>query len=227
MLSSACLMSMAARTLVLAIATLVAAAGCAAGSPPPCGPSDPCAASERCVVGVCRPAREAVAPERSRRVVLLARDVAVLSPSESVDTAGAVTPFGARIADEVIVLMQFDGQLGSKAEVASAFVVLDPETTSPGPTQPIRLEAAEVLEAWEAGEPSWGRAPRLGPTIGTAIVPKARRAPVRIDVTKAIARTRGTGFGLALRASGSDAYGARLITAAGDSSGPRLELYLK
>ena len=225
MLSSAFVMSPAARTFFFA--TLLAAPGCGAGSAAPCTPSDPCSGTDRCVVGVCRPAREPVAPEQSRRLVLLARDVAVLSPAEHLGVDSDVTPFGARIADEVLVLLRFDGQIGDRAELSAAFVVLDPEPASPGPTGPIRLEAASVLDAWESGGTSWGRAPRIGPAIGAAIIPTARRAPVRIDVTRAIARARGTGFGLALRASGDDAYGARLVTAAGDSSGPRLELYLK
>lgn len=212
-------------------ALLSAAVGCAGDATAPCSPADPCADKERCVAGVCRLAGESLAPERSRRVVLLARDVAVLSSTDRVTAEAAVTPFGARAAGEVIVLLHFDGAIGENADLASAFLVLDPDLASPGPTSAILVEAAEVLGPWanpSSGDGlSWGRSPRIGPVVGSASVPPARRAPIRIDVTRSIARAHGTGFGLALRASGKDAHGARFITAAGDAAGPRLELYLK
>ena len=216
----------AASRSILAVA-LALATSCAQTSGEPCSAAVPCGDGDRCVVGACRPGREPIAPEKSRRVVLLARDVAVLSSSERVATDAAVTPFGARGAGEVIVLLSFDGALGRSVDVASAFVVLDPEAASPGPTAPITIDAAEILGPWAEADPSWGRAPRVGPSIGTASIPAARRAPLRVDVTRSVARARGTGFGIALRASGDDPIGARLMTGAGGSSGPRLELYLK
>ncbi len=179
------------------------------------------------MVGVCRASSAAIAPAKSRRVVLPAKSIAVLSSSERIAPDAPVTPFGARSAGDVVVLLSFESELGATAELAAAFLVLDPEPASPGPTGPIRIEASEILSAWGDGEPSWARAPRTGPTIGAAAVPPARRAPVRIDVTETLARSRGTGFGLALRSSGDDPLGARLVTAPGASTGPRLELYLK
>ncbi len=211
---------------ILAV-VLALAASCAKTSAGPCSAASPCGDGDKCVLGACRPAREPIAPEKSRRLVLLASDVAVLSSSDRLATDARVTPFGARAAGEVIVLLGFEGEIGRAVDVASAFVVLDPEPASPGPTAPIVIEAAEVLGPWAESEPSWGRAPRVGPSIGAASIPAARRAPLRVDVTRSVARARGTGFGIALRASGDDPIGARLLTGAGGSSGPRLELYLE
>ncbi len=200
---------------------------CARPTTRPCGATDPCAAAEQCFVGVCRAKDQVVVPAATRRVVLLAREVAVLSSAGELPAAAAVTPFGSRFAGEATLLATFDVALGRHAEVEAAYLVLDPEAESPGPTGVVRIEASRVLSPWAPASVSWGRAPRLGPAVGAALVPPARRAPVRIDVTEVVARSRGSGYGFALRASGTDPVGARLITAAGASSGPRLELYLR
>jgi hypothetical protein len=209
------------------LAAAMIAPACGRPAADPCSARDPCAAGASCVVGVCREDKKPLAPAKSRRVVLLARDVAVLSSQDRVARDAEVTPFGARSAGEIVVLLGFDGELGATADVAAAMLVVDPEPASPGPAQEITVEAAEVLSPWVDSDATWGRSPRIGPPIGAGAIAPARRAPLRIDVTRSITRTRGSGFGLALRASGDDPVGARMVTAAGASAGPRLELYLK
>lgn len=207
-------------------ALVLGANGCG-GRGSACSPDEnTCGEGLGCVVGVCRKLDERVVSLSTMRVVMPARRVAVLSSSDLEETA-PVTAFGASTSGDVIVLMAFDGDIGSKASIAGAFVVLDPEPASPGPTETIDVDVAPVLGSWEKGSLSWGRVPPLGAKLGSARVMPARRAPVRIEVTSHVKRMRGVGYGLAIRASGDDPVGARLITASGSSGGPRLELYLE
>ena len=66
------------------------------------------------------------------------------------------------------VVRAFESELGATAELAAAFLVLDPEPASPGPSGPVRIEASEILSAWGDGDPSWARAPRTGPATTIA-----------------------------------------------------------
>ncbi len=207
-------------TFAVAIALV---SGCAS-APAPCDGG--CASGERCVVGRCRPDGKPVVPEEARRVVLLARDVAVLSTGELPTDAGIV-PFGASVAGSTTVLLSFDSAYSDTAELTGAFLVLDPDPASPGPARPVDVDLVQVLGSWSSEVASVGRTPTLSTTVLSVTVPPARRAPLRLDVTELVGRTRGGGHGLALVARGDDPIGARFVAAAGDSTGPRLELYLK
>lgn len=178
------------------------------------------------MVGRCRPVGANVASVDGTRVVLLATRVAVLS-SGDLPIDARVTPLGASRAGDTVVLLSFDADVGQKVEIEGAFLVVEPEPGSPGPTQPITVGVAPILSSWSPGGVSWARSPSLGPSVGEALVPPARRAPLRVDVTAHVAKRRGVGHGLALSADGSDPVGARLITLARSSNGPKLELYLK
>jgi hypothetical protein len=158
---------------------------------------------------------------------LLAEEVAILSASERIDKDAVVAPLGARAAGALTVLVRFDAKMTDAVEVVGAFIVMDPEPASPGPAASVEVEVFEVLGPWQLESVSWGRQPRTGLALATAEVPAARRAPLRIDVTEVVSRTRGLPHGVALTASGDDPVGARFVTGAGSSSGPRLELYLR
>ena len=220
MVSSARMQRGALATFAVAIAL---ASGCA-GAPAPCDGG--CASGERCVVGRCRPDGRPVVPEEARRVVLLARDVVVLS-SGDLPTDVGVVPLGAGVAGSTTVLLSFDAAYSPTAELTGAFLVLDPDPASPGPARPVALDVAQVLGAWSSTNASVGRTPSLSPSFASLTLPPTRRAPLRVDVTEIVSRTRGGGHGLALLSRGDDPIGARFIVAAGDSTGPRLELYLK
>lgn len=214
---------------------LAAQSAACAGQQKPCSPDAECGAGGACVIGRCREATKDVVSSESRRVVLLARKIAVIS-SRDVPLDGSIsrppvdasiTAFGANASGDVVVLLDFDGDVGNGVDVEGAFLVIDPEPGSPGPTASVQIDVAAVLSAWEPASVSWGRTPRLGLPLGAARVPTARRASIRIDVTEAVAKSRSVGHGFALLASGSDPVGARLVTMARSTSGPKLELYLK
>ncbi|MFO0553570.1 MAG: hypothetical protein U0271_34630 [Polyangiaceae bacterium] len=209
-------------------ATLFAAAtaGCGGSGAACTTDHDTCGAGYGCVVGACRPVEEALVAVEASRLVLPARRVAVLSSADLPENA-FVTPFGASSAGDVIVLMSFEADVGPRVSVEGAYLVLDAEPVSPGPTEPIDLSVAPILGEWERGPLSWARAPRLGVALGSSRVMPARRVPLRVDVTSHVARLHGVGFGLAVVARGDDPVGARLITAPATSNGPRLELYLR
>lgn len=207
------------------IAFALLAAGCAPTSAP-CAFAYGCEGSESCIVGRCRPTSAEVVPAGSRRIVLLARDVAVLSTSDLPKDA-PVVPFGSRSSGDTTLLLSFDSAYGDKVELEGAFLVIDPETTSPGPTSPVHVDVVRVLGPWDLAHVSVGRTPPLSLAFASAEIPPARRLPLRIEVTEAVALSRGKSFGLGIVASGDDPVGARFMSARGDTGGPRLELYVK
>lgn len=204
----------------------VLTSACASQGQPCSNREADCDSELACVVNRCRPKAEAVVPTESRRVVVPARRVAVLASHElAVDAE--VTAFGAAAVGDVIVLLDFDAGVTSAVEVTGAFLVVDPELASPGPTAPISVALSPILGPWDDGFISYGRAPALGPPLTESKVPPARRAALRLDVTEFVAKNKLGGQRLALTASGDDPVGARLVTLAHSSVGPRLELYLK
>ncbi|NUP05328.1 MAG: hypothetical protein HOW73_04620 [Polyangiaceae bacterium] len=210
-----------------AAALALLTASCAQSSAP-CSPVEAgadCPESDACIVGRCRPPSENVVSVGSRRVVLLARDVVVLS-SREVPKDARVTAFGSNASGDIVVLLGFDADVTNDIVVDGAFLVVDPEPSAPGPTAPIDIDVAPILTNWSKENVSWARTPSLGLSIGAARVPPARRTPLRIDVTALVAEQRGVGHGLALMAGGADPVGARLVTLARSSNGPKLELYL-
>ncbi len=222
-------MFLRARLFVIGITTALCAVALAScgGSGSTCTPDkETCGAGLGCVVGVCRKVDEPLVKLTTTRVVLPARRVAVLSSGDQAETS-TVTALGASASGDVIVLMAFESDVGARVSVKGAFLVLDPEPASPGPTEAIDVEVTPVLSKWEEGPLSWGRVPTLGSRLGSARIMPARRAPLRIEVTHHVERLRGVGYGLALRASGDDPIGARFVTASGTTTGPRLELYLE
>jgi len=165
-------------------------------------------------------------PVETRRVVVPARRVAVLA-SQALPVDSAVTAFGARASGDLMVLVDFDAAVTDAVEVMGAFVVVDPEPASPGPASRVSIGLSPVLGVWEDAFVSYGRAPRLGPSLSTTEIPPARRASLRLDVTEFVAKNKHGAQRFAITASGEDPVGARLVTLAASSVGPRLELYLK
>lgn len=201
---------------------LGAIAGC---RPEVCAPpTNECPGELGCVVGQCR-GKEGVVAVETRRVVLHAREVRVLSSRDL--GREDVAALGAEAGGDVTVLMKFDAGVSRGVAIEGAFLVLDPELESPGPARPVHVSVVPILADWSAETTSWGRLPPLGGALGEVAVPPARRAPLRFDVTALVAMRRDAGPGLALTASGDDPFGARFITRARSSSGPKLELYLR
>lgn len=190
-----------------------------------CSPDDPCAEGDSCVIGRCRPASASVVSTETRRVVLLAKDVAVVS-SKELPADARVTALGAGATGDVIVLMAFDADVTAAVKIEGAFLVVEPEAAAPGPSSQVVIDVVPVLSPWRADDVSWGRTPSVGQALGEARVTPAKRAALRVDVTELVSNRRGVGHGLALVASGADPIGARLVTMARSTDGPKLELYL-
>lgn len=187
-------------------------------------PTNECPGELGCVVGQCR-GKEGVVAVETRRVVLHAREVRVLSSRDP--SREDVVALGAEAGGDVAVLMKFDAGVGRGVTIEGAFLVLEPELESPGPARAVQVAVAPILADWSPESASWGRLPPLGGALGQVAVPPARRAPLRFDVTALVAKRAGAGSGLALTAVGDDPVGARFITRARSTEGPKLELYLR
>lgn len=228
MVSSPRMRSFAVSALVVAaLAALALAASTCAGHRPICVSDAECGADDACVVGRCVPASASVVAPESVRVVLPAKSVAVVSSRGATERGARVTALGSHAIGDVIVLMRFDADVSRAMDVEGAFVVVDPEPAVPGPTSPVTVGVSRILSPWDENDATWGRTPTIGVLVASAQMQPGRRGPLRVDVTEAIAQARGAGDGLALVASASDPIGARLVTAAHATNGPRLELYLK
>lgn len=149
----------------------------------------------------------------------------MLGPDQEVDAE--VAALGAARSGDLVVLMDFDGRVAVTTEIVAAFLLVDPEPSSPGPTAPIDVAVRPIVASWDLAAVSYGRTPSLGGELTRTRVPPARRAPLRLDVTRFVAKRHGAGLGFALSASGDDPVGARLLMLVESSVGPRLELYLK
>jgi len=199
-----------------------------------CGSRDPallcegapdCDVGQGCLVGRCRPATSAVVAPESRRVVLTATDVAVLSSRSSEPVQLDAVALGRAALGDVVLLIRFDAALGPGVSVDSAFVTLDPVERAPAPASPIDVSIAAIDVPWDSSSVSWMRQPTTGVAETVARNLPRGRTPLRIDVTGLL---RGTGLsnGVAIYAKGSDPIGALYSTGLGNGVAPRLELYL-
>ncbi|MFO0618351.1 MAG: hypothetical protein U0414_37505 [Polyangiaceae bacterium] len=206
----------------------LASAAIACGSRDPallCEGATDCDVGQGCLVGRCRPATSAVVPPASRRVVLDATDVAVLSSRASEPVHLDVIALGRASLGEVVLLLRFDAELGPRVSVDSAFVVLDPVDRAPAPASPIDVSIAAIEVPWDSSSVSWTRKPTTGVAETVARNLPRGRAPLRIDVTDLMRRS-GLANGVAIYAQGNDPIGALYSTGLGAGAAPRLELYL-
>lgn len=207
-----------------AIATLVIACG----SRDPgllCEGASDCDLGKGCLVGRCRPATSAVVPPESRRVVLPATDIAVLTSKASEPVHVDAIALGRAALGDVVLLLRFDAALGPSVTVESAFVALDPVERAPAPASPIDVSIAAIDVPWDSDSVSWMRQPTTGVAETVAGNLPRGRTPLRIDVTDLIRRD-GLANGVAIFAKGSDPIGALYSTGLGAGVAPRLELYL-
>lgn len=192
-----------------------------------------CDQGKICVAGRCRAQDVATAPADSVRHVLAPIDIAVIASRGAGgggDNLPDVVALGKDDGGTVVMLLRFAAAWRDDAEITSAFLVLDTSPGAPPPASAIRFEMARILEAWEPAIVSWGRQPRLGvPRVAGSA--RARPAlPLRVDVTPLVrewAKRAADDHGIALLATGSDAYGAVVSTGASQGIGPRLEVYVK
>lgn len=218
------------RLLVVGLLALsaIASTAIACGSRDPAllceGPPD-CDVGKSCLVGRCRPAASAVVAPESRRVVLTATDVAVLTSRSSEPVQLDAIALGRASLGEVVLLIRFDAALGPRVNVDSAFVTLDPVERAPAPRSPIDVSIAAIEAPWDSSSVSWMRQPTTGVAETVAKNLPRGRVPLRIDVTELL-RSSGLSNGVAIYAKGSDPIGALYSTGLGSGVAPRLEIYL-
>ncbi|WP_242515628.1 DNRLRE domain-containing protein [Sorangium cellulosum] len=216
------------------VALLLAApplTGCG-GAPAPrvCAGAGVCGAGY-CVAGRCRPADALPAPLDARRMLLPPEDLAVLE--QNGDAAPAVpdaAALGRASTGDVVLLLRFTPPFGEDAEIASAFVVLQPAPGAPPAGRALTLEVARILEPWRSATATWGRQPRLSVPEPAAIAPRRPVTPLRIDVTSLVrgwAKRRRDDHGIAILAPGNDAVGAAYTMGLSQGVGPQLEVYVR
>ncbi|WP_437589425.1 DNRLRE domain-containing protein [Sorangium sp. So ce1000] len=186
-----------------------------------------------CVAGRCRPAGALPAPIDARRVLLPPEDIAVLVEDDDA-AAGPGVPdavaLGRAESGDVVLLLRFAPTFGVGADIASAFVVLEPAPMAPPAERALTLEVARILEPWRSETATWGRQPRLSIPEAAAIVRPRPATPLRIDVTALVrdwARRRKDDHGIAIVAPGSDAVGAAYSMGISQGVGPLLEVYVR
>jgi hypothetical protein len=221
-----------ARLLAPAFAALALSA-CAAplGDARPC-PQEACGEGRTCVAGRCRAQETPASPGDAQRVVLPPADVAVVSLSGGgggPDLPDAVA-VGRAASGTVTMFFRFEATWRDDAEVASAFLVLEPMEGSPPALLPISFEMARIVEPWRAAVVSPGRQPRLAVPLVAGTMRARPSLPLRVDVTPLVrtwSRRDPDDHGIALLAKGDDAYGAVVSMGVAQGKGPRLEVYVK
>lgn len=208
-------------------------ASCAApiGDAHPC-PEPACGDGRTCVAGRCRPQETPISAGDALRVVLAPADVAVvaLSGGGGGRDLPEVVALGREEGGTVVMLFRFEATWRDDAEVASAFIVLDPLDDAPPSLRPISFEMARIVEPWEPSFISWGRQPRLAVPMVAGTVRARHSLPLRVDVTplvRAWSRRSSGDHGIALLAKGDDANGAVVSMGVSRGMGPRLEAYVK
>jgi hypothetical protein len=218
--------------LLIVAAPLLASCGRTAAEPQVCAGVGVCGAGY-CVAGRCRPADSLPSPIDAQRVLLSPEDIAVIDSirgevvSDGVPDAIAL---GRASDGDMVVLLRFSATWRDDAEIASAFVVLDPVVGAPPAERAMTLEIARILEPWHSETATWGRQPRLSIPKAAAVVRRRPALPLRIDVTTLVrdwARRRQEEHGIAILAPGDDAVGAAYSMGSSQGAGPRLEVYVR
>jgi hypothetical protein len=223
---------LAPMALLAAPLLLAGCGGAAQVEPRVCAEASVCDAGY-CVAGRCRPPDALPSPLDARRLLLSPDDIAVLAsgggaPPGSLPEAVAL---GRASTGDVVLLLRFSASWQDDAEVASAFLVLDPVAGAQPSERRVPVEVARILEPWRSESATWGRQPRLSLPTVAALVRRSPPRPLRLDVTSLVrdwARRREDDHGIAVLAPGDDAVGAAYSMGTSDQgTGPRLEVYLR
>lgn len=218
---------------LLAPALALSLAACAAplGEAHPC-PEAACAEGRSCVAGRCRAPDAPASQGDALRLVLVPADLAVvgLRGGGGGPELPATVALGRAEGGTVVMFFRFEAPWREDAEVQSAFLVLDPLEGTPPPLGSVSFEMARVVEPWQPAIVTWGRQPRLAVPMTAGTVRARPTLPVRVDVTPLVrrwARREADDHGIALLATGDDAYGAVVSLGVSQGRGPRLEVYVK
>ncbi|WP_437952836.1 hypothetical protein WME98_20545 [Sorangium sp. So ce296] len=226
------LAALAPVALLVAALPLLGCGGAPATDAGVCAGAGVCGA-RYCVAGRCRPPSDLPSPIDARRVLLPPADLAVLAEDGGAAAAPGVpdaVALGHAGAGDVVLLLRFTPTFGVDADIASAFVLLEPAPLAPPAERALTLEVARILEPWRSETATWGRQPRLSIPEAAAIVRRRPATPLRIDVTSLVrdwARRRKDDHGIAILAPGSDAVGAATSMGISQGAGPLLEVYVR
>ena len=199
--------------------------------------ADPCTGTGACptglcVAGRCRAADAPPAKSTSARVVLLPRDVAVLTANaaEEGDALPESVALGRADLGRTVVLCRFVSTWREDADIQSAYFVMDAVEGAPLPATAPTVEIARILSPWSSATVTWGRQPSLGMVEAAGALRVSPSLPLRVDVTPAVrawAKRERDDHGLALLVDGADPVGVLASTGLTKGLGPHLEVYLK
>lgn len=196
----------------------------------PCAGTGACAGAV-CVAGRCRAADAPPAKGGGSRVVLVPRDVAVLTQA---DGGGGALPesiaLGRKSTGRAVVLLRFVATWREDADIESAYFVLETVAGAPPPEAAPVAEVARILSPWSSATASWGRQPRLGLPEAIGQLRVVPPSVLRLDVTPQVrswAEHARDDHGLALLVDGSDPNGVLASTGLTEGLGPHLEVYLR
>jgi hypothetical protein len=203
-----------------------------APSPTPCTTPGVCGSGEECLANRCvRLGSDPVARD-TRRLLLLPREVAVVSasgPKHTGSVPNAVT-FGSAREGAAALYLAYEIDLREARAVDSAFLVLEPlpmSTLEPGQ---VEVEAWRVAERWDREAVTWLAQPAVAPPHAHGIAQSSPPSVLRIDVSEIVRfwlRQPRQNRGLALKAPGGDGHGVSFATGASDGAAPRLDLYVR
>ncbi|MEZ4301613.1 MAG: DNRLRE domain-containing protein [Polyangiaceae bacterium] len=221
---------------VLAIALAgLSGAGCASG---PRAAGETCTGAGACTTGVCvagrcRDKKSPPTKASSARVVLVPRDLAILT-SAGEDSSASTLPesiaLGRKSTGRAVLLFRFVSTWSEDADIESAYFVIEPVEGAPAPETPPVVEIARILSPWEGATASWGRQPRLSLPESIGPLRVLSTAPIRLDVTpqvRAWSSRAQDDHGLAMLVDGSDPNGVLASTGVASGLGPHLEVYLR
>ncbi len=208
--------------------------GCGSASKPA---ESPCAGTSACPGGVCVAGRchaEGHTPAKtgSSRVMLVPRDLAVLTSNGDHDASDLPesVALGRKETGRAILLCRFVSSWREDAEILSAYFVMDTIEGSPLPVTPPVVEIARILSPWASATTSWGRQPRMALPEPAGTLRALPSMPLRIDVTPSVrewAKRERDDYGLALVVNGDDPNGVLASTGLTRGLGPHLEVYLR
>lgn len=208
--------------------------GCGSASKPaegPCAGTGACPAGV-CVAGRCHETAHAPAKVGSARVVLVPRDLAVLTSSGDRDAADLPesVALGRAETGRAILLCRFVSSWREDADIESAYFVMETIEGAPLPVTAPSVEIARILSPWASATTSWGRQPRIGLPSPAGTLRVLPAMPLRIDVTPSVrewAKRERDDYGLALLVDGQDPNGVLASTGLTRGLGPHLEVYLR
>jgi hypothetical protein len=214
---------------VIALAASLTACARSSTLGAPCAGALRCSADGACVAGRCRAPDAAPGAPEGVRILLPPRDLAILASRGEPGMPDAIA-IGRAASGSIVVLMHFVASWRDDADVASAFLLLEPQEGAAPPRSSTPIAIARILEPWTSDTASWGRQPRLAVPEVSAIAPGLMQQRLRVDVTSIVRRWPKRAedeHGIAMLAEGNDPFGAVYSTGLASGPGPRLEVYLR